>query len=136
VSLARESGAATTESPEELVTRWQQEAKLFRLRGLTVQADFVESYAADLIAAIRARADLLVDLREASRISGYSRAHLVRLIHKGKLRDGRAPGSRGRIYVRLSDLPSKPGSQQLRVAGVHELASRLFGGKEGHHGRS
>jgi hypothetical protein len=78
----------------------------------------------------------VVTLSEAAMLSGYSPAHLGRLAKEGKVRCRRPKGSRGRLTFRIADLPRKPVATHTTGAGVHELASRLFRGKEGHHGQS
>ena len=77
----------------------------------------------------------LLSLAEAARRSGYSEEHLARLVRTGRLPDRRPAGSRGRIYIAAADLPTRPRRAHTPGADVHELASRLFGGKEGHHGQ-
>ena len=71
-------------------------------------------------------ADRIVYLPEAARISGYVEGHLARLVRKGQIPDMRLPGSRGRIKVRVADLPTKLGGKHTPPADVHDLASRLF----------
>ena len=71
-------------------------------------------------------ADRIVYLPEAARISGYVEGHLARLVRKGQIPDMRLPGSRGRIKVRVADLPTKAGQPHTPPADVHDLASRLF----------
>ena len=83
-----------------------------------------------------AEGERVLSLVEAAQHSGYSKAHLARLVQDGKLTTLRPPGSRGRLSFRQADLPRKPGSRHRSSAGVHELASRLLRGKERHHGRS
>jgi hypothetical protein len=84
--------------------------------------------------ALRAAQDEVLTLAEASRRSGYSQGHLARLVRTGRIPDLRVPGSRGRIYIRASDLPMRVPKRHTQVADVHELASRLLGGREGRHG--
>ena len=76
----------------------------------------------------------LLSLREASQRSGYSEEHLARLVRTGRIPDRRPPGSRGRLYLRASDLPRRPPKTHTEGADVHELARRLYGGREGQHG--
>ncbi len=76
----------------------------------------------------------LLSLEEAAVRSGYSTEHLARLIRVGRIPDSRPHGSKGRIHIRLSDLPMRLPRAHNPHADVHELASRLFGGKEGRHG--
>ncbi len=76
--------------------------------------------------AMLSEADRIVYLPEAARISGYVEGHLARLVRRGQIPDMRPPGSRGRIKVRVGDLPTKPGYKHTPPADVHDLASRLF----------
>ncbi len=109
------------------------------------RADELEPFAEPAAVAFRACADQLeltlrtaanhsLSVDEASRISGYSKEHLTRLVRTGKIPDLRPRGSKGRIRILACDLPIKPGQEHVLHADVHELASRLTGGKEGHHG--
>jgi hypothetical protein len=93
-----------------------------------------EICASELDAAIRASEEELLPLRRAAELSGYSEAHLARLVRDGRIRDTRPAGSRGRIFIRAGDIPKKPTTTHLGGADVHELASRLFGGKEARNG--
>ena len=76
--------------------------------------------------ALISEADRVVYLPEAARISGYCEGHLARLVRRGQIADMRPPGSRGRIKVRVADLPTKAGHKHTPPADVHDLASRLF----------
>src|SRR3989442_7387873 len=75
--------------------------------------------------ALISEADRVVYLPEAARISGYCEGHLARLGRRGHIPDVRSPGSRGRIKVRVGDLPTKAGRKHTPPADVHDLASRL-----------
>ena len=76
--------------------------------------------------ALISEADRIVYLPEAARISGYCEGHLARLVRKGQITDKRPFRSRGRIKVRVADLPTKAGQPHTPPADVHDLASRLF----------
>jgi excisionase family DNA binding protein len=78
----------------------------------------------------------LLSLSEAAKRSGYSAEHLARLVRSGRIPDPRPCGSKGRIYLRESDLPKRFPKAHNADADVHELASRLFGGRRGRHGHS
>jgi hypothetical protein len=92
-------------------------------------------WAAERVELALAHAEVqLLSLPEASKRSGYSRDHLARLVRSGKIPDQRPPGSKGRLHIRASDLPTRPAKPHTGDADVHELASRLYGGREGHHG--
>jgi len=85
--------------------------------------------------ALRSESDRIVYLPEAAAITGYHPGSLARLVRKGQIPDQRLPGSRGRIKVLVSDLPTKPGYKHTPPADVRDLASRLYKrGKEGRHG--
>ena len=95
-----------------------------RARSLEWAADRVEH-------AVAYSGGELLSLADASERSGYSEEHLARLVRSGRIPDRRPPGSKGRIYIRASDLPSRPPKTHTGSADVHELASRLYGGREG-----
>jgi hypothetical protein len=122
----------------QLAERLEVRARDFEQLGILVNgAALSRVIAQELRSAISAEEDRPMSLAEAAAHSGYSEAHLRRLVKLGRLRTLRPPGTRGRLRFRLGDLPRKPGKAHTQNAGVHELASRLFGGKkEGHHGRS
>jgi hypothetical protein len=85
-------------------------------------------------AALRHNDDQLLNLDEAARLSGYSEDHLARLVRERKIPDARPSGARGRLRLRRGDVPVKPGRRYTPDADVRDLASRLFGGKEGRNG--
>lgn len=91
----------------ELADNWRGEADLLRRRGAPRQADVLESAAEDLETAWTAWRRERLTVEEASAASGYSEAHLRRL-----LRDGTLPnaGEEDRPRIRRADLPKKPGS--------------------------
>lgn len=99
-----------------------------RARALEWAAERVE-------AALAGAQGQLLSLAEAASRSGYSEEHLARLVRSGRIRDRRPPGSKGRIWIAASDLPTRPTATHTQGADVHELASRLFGGREGRHGQ-
>jgi len=94
--------------------------------GAEGRACALEWAASKLETALISEADRIVYLPEAARISGYCEGHLARLVRKGQIPDMRATGSRGRIKVRVADLPTKAGQPHTPPADVHDLASRLF----------
>lgn len=66
-----------------------------------------------------ARADesqRLLDLDQAAFFSGYSKGHLARMVREGRIPDLRKSGSRGRIRIRVRDLPKKPLKLQVSPA--------------------
>jgi hypothetical protein len=119
----------------ELIAKWEARAAEYeevgaQVRGATLCRTFLE----DLASVRAANENRALSLAEAATWSGYSAAHLARLTKQGRLRTLRPAESRGRLSFRQGDLPRKPGSPHPSRAGVHELASRLFGGKERLHG--
>src|SRR5437016_1264561 len=121
----------------EFIAKWEARAAEYeqvaaQVSGATLCRTFLDD-----LARVRTTAEnRVLSLAEAAACSGYSAAHLARLVKQGKLRTLRPLASRGRLSFRQGDLPRKPGSPHPSRAGVHELASRLIRGKEGRYGRS
>lgn len=90
----------------ELRERWGQDAAVLRRRGAEPSAALLEACAAELEAVLTSGQAEPVTLAEASELSGYSVAHLRRLIAASALRNVSADG---RVRVRVGDLPRKPG---------------------------
>ena len=78
---------------------------------------------------LAARDQVVVTPVEGELISGYHREHLTRLVREGKISDLRPKGSKGRISIRLSELPRKPGHAQTDMPEVNEIAERIFRSK-------
>ena len=117
--------------------KWQAEAaRLEALEASVNGAKLCRDILRDFETLCHARDSAVVDLTEAAAISGYSKAHLMRLVKQGTVPTLRAPGSRGRLRFHRRDLPRKPGRDHTPDTGVHELASRLFGGREAPYGQS
>ena len=93
--------------------------------GAEEAARALEWAATKVETALISEADRVVYLPEAARISGYCEGHLARLVRRGQIPDMRPPSSRGRIKVRVADLPTKAGHKHTPPADVHDLASRL-----------
>lgn len=122
-------------SPNELRAKWQARAdELERLGALVPAGPLCRALLDDLAQLGKEEAEAALSLREAAEFSGYSKDHLSRLVKQGKLRTLRPPGSRGRYAFQRADLPQKPGARHTVPAGVHDLASRLYRGKEGRNG--
>ena len=118
-----------------LTTRWRERAQLLRTQAAAESAACAyEVAAAELEAALHAGEEEFVPLERAAQISGYSAGHLARLVRSGRIPDRRDRGSRARILIRAADLPKRAGPAHVADADVHELASRLYGGKEARHG--
>lgn len=93
---------------EALLARWRSDADVLRRRGSVGAADLLAGCARELEDAMRMTADQDLSLREAAGECGYSVAHLRRLIRCGQLSN---VGSGGRVHVRRSELPRKPGTR-------------------------
>ena len=120
----------------ELTAKWEQEALRFEHYGARVDgARLCRDFLSDLAAIQASEADEVLTLAGAAKHSGYSQAHLMRLVKQGKLSTLRI-SPRGRLSFRRADLPRKPGSDHTADAGMHELASRLWRGKERRHAKS
>ena len=120
----------------ELIAKWEARAAEYDQVGAQVSgATLCRTFLEDLASVRAANEDRVLSLAEAAALSGYSTAHLARLVKQGKLQTLRLPESRGRLSFRRGDLPRKPVAPHPSRAGVHELASRLgIRGKERLHG--
>jgi hypothetical protein len=88
-----------------LAARWREDAQVLRRYRRKQPRPELEQMAAELEASTAADVTATVALSVAAELSGFTRAHLRRLIREGKLdtagTEGREP------QVRLSDLPWK-----------------------------
>lgn len=92
--------------PAALAARWREDAQVLRRYGANSRARMLEQMTAELESSTAAEATAVVDLSVAAQLSGFTRAHLRRLVREGKLI---AAASDGReVQVRLGDLPRKP----------------------------
>lgn len=91
-------------TPAALASRWREDAQVFRRYGAAGRARMLERMAAELELTAEADQSAAVDLNTAAELSGFSRAHLRRLI-----RDGKLSTSADGALVRACDLPRKPG---------------------------
>jgi hypothetical protein len=122
---------------DELLNKWAEQAEQMRRRQIWVSgAELCLEFLEDFHRVELSEQEAVLTLRQAADISGYSRAHLGRLVRDGKLRTLRPPGSKGHLTFRRFDLPQKPKASNTARAGRHDLASRLLGGKEANNGRS
>lgn len=115
--VLREHGACTLsrnppesyrmgESPiSDRANEWRRDAEVFRRYGQEALAALLEKLATDLEADCLS-ADERVSFADAPHLSGYSQAHLRRLVRQGKLTN---LGSKKKPEFLLSDLPRKPG---------------------------
>lgn len=130
-------GSAIPASEADFIERWEARATDFAHYGAYVNGSTLVREILTELAAVRvAQENRVLSLSEAATWSGYSAAHLARLVKLGRLRTLRPPSSRGRLTFRAADLPRKARAPHTSSAGVHELASRLgVRGRGGPHGR-
>src|SRR4051812_20661388 len=115
----------------DLMAKWSSEADQMRRRqALERGAEIIREFLTDFAKVQAQNEKEVLTLQEAAKASGYSGAHLARLVRSRRLRTLRRLGSRGPLTFRRSDLPQKPSPGHTETAGVHDLASRLYGGKE------
>jgi hypothetical protein len=105
-----------------LLDQWREEAELFERRGQLSLAAMARSFVADLEAFERERAFEALTLKEAAAESGYSEAHLGRLVSEGKLRNA---GEKGSPRIRRRDLGKKPRGNPHN--GGPDLVGRVLG---------
>ena len=110
--------------------RWRDRAKEFRRFGAESQACVFEIVASELDAAIAADANQLLSLDRASLESGYTVAHLKRMLTQGKLRSVALEGT---ARIRREDLPRKradfPGNSDANnVSSMEQVARAIASG--------
>jgi hypothetical protein len=96
-------------APRQAVTdraqQWRRDAEVFRRYGQESLAALLERLADDL-ESDSLSADERVTFADAPHLSGYSKAHLRRLVREGKLAN---LGTKKKPEFLLADLPRKPG---------------------------
>ena len=93
----------------KLTDEWRADAETLRAWGCGDQAAILESCADALDAHESTVADATLSLERAAAASGYSVAHLRRLVAQGVLDD---VGTNGVVALRQQDLPLKAGRQR------------------------
>ena len=98
----------------ELSELWRARADDFEQLGQP-GAKLVRAMTVEMEKAVYAHDSQLLTPTEAAAESGYTEETLREMTRRGRLPDGRAPGSQGRILTRRCDLPRKPGMNGFRV---------------------
>jgi hypothetical protein len=93
-----------TATMDELTLRWRAEATILRSRSAGVQAEVLESCAAELEAWQKEKDLEALTLEQAVTESGYSYSALQKKIAAGELKN---VGTKGSPRVRRGDLPKK-----------------------------
>jgi hypothetical protein len=91
---------------ERLVSRWRGEADVLRARAAAMQAEVLESCAADLEVWFEEYALEALTLAQAAEESGFTYSALEKQVRKGNLPNA---GTIGSPRVRRGDLPKKGG---------------------------
>jgi hypothetical protein len=107
-----------------LVQRWRDEATLLRRRAANLQADVLESCAAELEAWTRERELEALTLDRAAEETGFSYSALEKMVRAGKVAN---VGRKGAPRVRRGDLPSKPTRPRTEL-GDRSIAALRLGG--------
>lgn len=90
---------------EPLLGRWLQDARTLRRRGCDREASVIESVAQELRDFVAGLGSVSVTLQEASELSGYSSAHLGRLVREGTIPNA---GRQGSPRISISHIPRRP----------------------------
>lgn len=104
------TGLSSSVSIADLRGRWDSRARELEPYA-PAAAEAFRTAATELSDAISATGES-VTLREAHEIGGYSIDHLQRIVKSGSIPN---VGTKGRIRIRRSDVPVKPGHGVLRV---------------------
>ena len=107
---------------DDAVRRWTQTAATFRASQATVDgAALCEQFVIDLESLDQDGSDDALTVAEAAEYSGFSAAHIRRLVNDGKLSaNGRAHARR----VRRGDLPRKPRVLASAAPNMHVLPAK------------
>ncbi len=89
-----------------LAARWRADAAVLRRYGADDRAELVERLAAEMEAEMQAGGSETIGLEAAAELSGYSAAHVRRLLREGRLRN---LGSARSPAFLADELPRKPG---------------------------
>ena len=100
-----------------LLSQWRNEADTLRKCGAVEQAVVSELRAEELETALREWDEALLNLTEASHLSGYSSEHLGRMVRNGTIPNAGRPNA---PRIRRGDLPRKaglpPGDEPMQIA--------------------
>ena len=101
----RACGSGGQRSLDRVLVLWRDDAETLRRRGVAAHATLLESCADELESALQQKHDELLNLTQASRVSGYSREHLGRLLKEERIPNAGQPGA---PKIRRGSLPTKP----------------------------
>ncbi len=106
----RACGSGGQRSLDRVVVQWRDDAETLRRRGVAAHATLLESCADELESALQQKHDELLNLTQASRVSGYSREHLGRLLKEGRIPNAGQPGA---PKIRRGNVPTKSANLHL-----------------------
>jgi hypothetical protein len=115
-----------TQPPPSLTARWRADAGILRHRGAAVQADVLESCAAELEDEGRLFSLEALTLEQAAEESRFSYSALQKMVSDGTIPN---VGKKGAPRVRRGDLPKKPGGGGEPCRGEPDLADLVLAGK-------
>lgn len=108
----------------DLVARWREDAKRFRVLGDEGRATHCETYAHELESCVRDWLAEPLTLEAAVTESGYTYSALQKQMNRGALNN---VGKLGAPRIRRCDLPVKGGSPAVRdVDGEPDLAGEVM----------
>ena len=110
-------------TPGTLPGSWRQAAEHFRAHSCESAARAYEVCAEELENSLARARDELLDLKQASELSGYSVDHLGRLVRDGRLPNRGRPGA---PRVARGDLPVKPGRAPAPLPMAQDLGEHQF----------
>jgi hypothetical protein len=96
--------STTTQTELHLARRWREEASLLRRRAASIQADVLESCAAELAAWAQERELQPLTLEQAAAESGYTYSAIEKMVRRGAIGN---VGKKGAPRIRRGDLPRR-----------------------------
>ena len=107
-----------------LADEFRAEAAVLRAWGSIAAAEAAETAASRIDAVLREWETETLSVADAATESGYSIAHLRRLVHEGRLQNA---GEGRRLKIRRSDLPRKASLVPRKLTqGDPDLASQVL----------
>ena len=107
-----------------LADEFRAEAAVLRAWGSISAAEAAETAASRIEAAMREWERQVLSVADAAIESGYSVAHLRRLVHEGRLRN---VGEDRRLKIRRSELPRKASGEPHKLTqGEPDLAAQVL----------
>jgi len=122
--MDQHEGMIVSEPLINLAETFRREADLLGSWGATAQAAAAEHAASRIERALMTWRNEVLSVADAATESGYSEAHLRRLLAACRIENA---GSRGRPRIRRADLPRKP---RQRTGGEPDLVGDVLRARE------